>query len=56
MTLARHNQKHNFSKTKAPETTIEKSQEEFIFVVQNKNVGTGPQFLFLQTLQTLQMM
>lgn len=34
MTLARHNQKHNFSKTKAPETTIEKSQEEFIFVVQ----------------------
>ena len=34
MTLARHNQKHNLSKTKVPEATIEKSQEEFIFVVQ----------------------
>jgi bifunctional non-homologous end joining protein LigD len=34
MTLDRHNQKHDLSRTKTPEATIEKLQEEFIFVVQ----------------------
>ena len=34
MTLDRHNQKHDLSRTKTPEATIEKSQGEFIFVVQ----------------------
>ena len=34
MTLERYNEKRNFSRTREPEATIEKSQKKLIFVVQ----------------------